>query len=795
MSYHFIGMGGIGMSALARVLLQQGQKVQGSDIRGGALLDQLKKEGAAVDLDQKGKMIQKGDTVVYSTDIKPDNQEMKKALSLQLPLLHRSELLHLLMRPQKPLLITGTHGKTTTSALLASVLLDGGMDPSFVIGGLLRSLNTNGRAGKGPYFVAEADESDGSFLKTRAYGAIVTNLEEEHLNHWKTLDDLRAAFAHFFAQAEESRALFWCCDDPELCRLLPKGVSYGFSEKSDWRISQFSSSQMGIKFDLTHQGRVYKAIELALLGRHNALNGAAVFALSLSLGVDEQAIRRAFLAFSGTQRRLEFIGSVQNIEVYDDYGHHPTEIAATLAALRGRIGERRLIALFQPHRYSRVRDLFESFLSCFSEADEVIMTDIYSAGETPIEGVSSASLYMRLREKLGAKVRFFPRQHLEAGTALLLRPGDSVITLGAGDITFAGKILLEKVEELKPMLTVGVLFGGESAEHDVSLLSACNVLRYLDPAIYRIRQFGVSRDGEWVSGEGAMERLRDKTPLDRKLSPELIRELQECDVCIPVFHGPRGEDGMMQGLLEALDLPYAGCDYRSSALCMHKAWTKQVAQMNGIPTAPFFEWTLAAWKERPEAILEAIERDLAFPVWIKPVHLGSSIGVKRAGSAAEAMEAAALAFSYDDTVIVEKEIVGRQIEFAMLGSDRVRIGAPGEVLNEGQFYDYKGKYGAAALPTRAPANLTPLEAETGIDLAKKVYRACGCAVLARIDFFFDEAGCYWLNEVNPFPGLTDSSLYPKMWDAAGMSWKEFCNELVVLALHRHRRAEVLKGSR
>lgn len=778
MSYHLIGMGGIGMSALARVLLQRGEKVKGSDIRSSALLEQLRAEGAAVDIGQKGALIREGDTVVYSTDIKPDNAEMKQAVSLGLPLLHRSDLLDRLMAPQKPLLVTGTHGKTTTTALLAAVLMEAGIDPSFVIGGMLSSHNTNGRAGKGPYFVAEADESDGSFLKTKAFGAIATNLEPEHLSYWKTMDALRSGFAQFCAQSE---TLVWCCDDPELCKLSPKGASYGFSEKADWRIARFSTTQKGVQFDLAG----YREIELFLFGKHNALNGAAVFALAVTLGVDEQAIRRAFKAFSGTGRRLEFFGSVQNIDVYDDYGHHPTEIRETLSALRSRVRERRLVVLFQPHRYSRVRDLFNEFLHCFAEADELFLTDIYAAGEAPIDGVTSEALYTRLVEKLGKKVRLFPRAQLDAHAAAFLRPGDAVVTFGAGDITFAGKILLEKIRELQPKLTVGVLFGGASAEHDVALMSARNVLRHLDPALYNIKPFGVSKDGEWLSGEGAYENLSQKKRPAQKFSPQLIEELSSCDVCIPVFHGPRGEDGMIQGLLETLGVPYAGCDYRSSALCMHKGWTKQIALMNGIPTAPFFEWPISFWKERPEALLERIE---TYPVWIKAVHLGSSIGVKRAASPAEALEAAALAFSFDDTVIVEKEIVGREIEFAMLGNDRVRVGAPGEILSKGQFYDYKGKYGAAAMPTKTPAALTSLEVETGIDLARRVYRACGCAVLARIDFFLDQSGFYWLNEVNPFPGLTDTSAYPKMWEAAGVGWRELCNEWIILALQRHRKA-------
>lgn len=789
-SYHFIGMGGIGMSALARVLLQQGKKVQGSDIRASTLLDALECEGAKVEIGQSGQMISEGDTVVYSSDIASDNVEMRRAMDLHLPLLHRSELLNALVGDQLPLLVTGTHGKTTSSALLASVLLEGGMDPSFVIGGLIRPMNTNGRAGRGPYFVAEADESDGSFLKTAAYASIVTNLEEEHLNYWKTPEKLFEAFREFFHNTKQCAV--WCIDDEGLRRLSPRGISYGFSDGADWQISRFCTTRTGLSFDLSHGKKSYRKIDLALYGRHNALNAAAVFVLALQLGVSEEAIRRAFLQFGGAARRLEWLGSAQQIDLYDDYGHHPSEIKATLSALRMRIRERRLVVLFQPHRYSRVRDLFEEFLNCFDEADELIMTDIYSAGEAPIEGICSASLYMRLREKLGAKVRFFSRQHLEHSCAAMLMPGDSVLTLGAGDITACGKILLEKIRELKPQLKVGVLFGGVSPEHNVSLMSAQNILNAIDRSIFSIQSFGVTKEGDWIVGDEAMEQLKKKLLPNRSRLGEVLERLKECDVCFPVFHGPQGEDGMIQGLLETLVLAYVGCDYRASAICMQKAWTKQMAMLHGIPTANFVDCSIAQWKENPDSVCERVKQ---FPVWVKPVHLGSSIGVSRVLDKEELQDALSRAFSLDDALIVEQEIVGRQIEFAVLGNDFLRVGEPGEILNHGEFYDYERKYGSSPLMTKTPADLSEIEREVGQDLAVRAYRACGCAGLARVDFFLDRSGHYWLNEINPMPGFTSISLYPKMWEAAGMSQQQLCSELIVLALHRRRHLASFAGTR
>ena len=375
--------------------------MKGSDIRQSPLLQTLEQEGATVQIGHSADFIEEGETVIYSTGIKEDNVEFIRARERGLNIFHRSDLLHELMRGKKPLLVSGTHGKTTTSALLSWVLMQAELDPSFAVGGLIRSLNTNGRAGQGEYFVAEADESDGSFLKTRAYAAIVTNLEDDHLDYWGSDSALDAAFQRFIDQAER---LFWCYDDPRLSLLRTKGTSYGFLEGADIPVSHFRQTQKGIVFDVGN----YAAVELALLGRHNALNGTAVFALSLRLGIAEETIRRAFRTFSGAGRRLEQRGEKHKVAVFDDYGHHPNEIRVTIKALRDHIRERRLVVVFQPHRYTRVRNLFEEFTSSFSDADEVIMTDIYSAGEAPIPGITSAALYSRMREKWGAKIHFFP---------------------------------------------------------------------------------------------------------------------------------------------------------------------------------------------------------------------------------------------------------------------------------------------------------------------------------------------------------------------------------------------------
>lgn len=441
-SLHFIGLGGIGMSALARVALQKGIRVEGSDVQSSALLEALQNEGAILKIGHRADNLTSPSAIVYTSAVKPENVEWLEGKRRSLPFLHRSELLDQLIGEQKSLLVTGTHGKTTTSTLLAAALKEGGFDPSFVLGGIHRQWNTNGGAGSGSYFVAEADESDGSFLKTHSFGAIVTNLEDEHLDYWKNGAALDLGFAQFFRQVKQPSHLFWCGDDERLRSLAPPGISYGFGADCELQIFTWEPTATGLLFTVGWNGRTYESIPLSLSGRHNALNGAAVFGLALSLGVEEALIRRAFQAFAGTKRRLEKKGDAAQVEVYDDYGHHPTEIRATLGALRSMIGRRRLVVVFQAHRYSRVRDLLEEFAQCFESADLVVMTEIYSAGEAPIPGITSALLHSKLKGAL-----FSPRATLEEEVVKLLQPGDVVLTIGAGDVTRASDSILEKLKK------------------------------------------------------------------------------------------------------------------------------------------------------------------------------------------------------------------------------------------------------------------------------------------------------------------------------------------------------------
>lgn len=780
-SYYLIGIGGIGMSALARILMQKGHKVFGSDLSKTSLIEELEKEGASVFIGHDEKNLQKDMVVVYSTDIQETNPELKKAKKENFSYFHRSEMLNLLAQEKKAILVTGTHGKTTTSSLLSWVLDQAKLKPSFALGGILRGLHRNAQEGSGPFFVMEADESDGSFLRTKAFGAIVTNCNLDHLNYWKTEKNLIEGFSQFFDQVISSSHLFWCFDDERLKMIASKGISYGFSQGADLQITKFSSTPSGIYFDLFFKEKQYEKLFLPLFGKHNALNAAAVFGLLISLGVEEEIIYKAFALFPGVKRRLEWKKRVQGVDFYDDYGHHPVEIKATLQALSDRIAEKRLVVVFQPHRFSRLKDQFVGFLSCFDLADELILTDLYTAGEKPIEGTSVEALYEELK-KYHPHVHWIKKEKLAEGVATLLHPLDVVLTIGAGDITHLGSFIMEEWAKRGKRCKVGLISGGRSAEHQVSLMSGKTLASWIDPTIYELKEFEIGLDGVWKEKGGALQ--------EEVISSSILKVLYELDVIIPALHGPYGEDGAIQGFFETLQIPYVGCSFSSGPLCMDKRWTKEQALFHGIPTAPFF---LLDAKEKIEEkpLMEKVQKEIGFPLWVKPLHLGSSIGVFRVDQEEELIEKVKKAFSFDDKILIEKHIEGRQIEFAVLGDKTLWVGPSCEIVSEGDFVDYEKKYGEKAFPYHIPAHISKNEEELGQELAKKVFSILGCQGLARVDFFLDDQGYYWLNEINPFPGCTLKSAFPQICKASGKKGEEVIDQLIAAAFYKHRKKQRL----
>ncbi len=442
-TYHFIGIGGIGMSALATILAQRGAQVTGSDLKDSSTVRALQNEGAQVMLGHsENNLPPLPARVTYSTAVSKDNPEYRRALKQNYPLFHRSELLAHLMLASRPLLVTGTHGKTTTSSLLAHLLVYAGLDPSYAVGGVVSSLKSNGKHGGGEYFVAEADESDGSFLNLTPFGAIVTNVGQDHMEYWKSEENIVKGFREFIEKVESKDHLFWCAEDENLVGINPKGSSYGFTSKADLHIKNYSQLGWNLSFDVTFEGKKYEEIKIPLIGDHNVLNAAAVFGLGLRLKISEEVIREAFLSFKGIGRRVERKGGYQGAFIFDDYAHHPTEIFVTLKAIKTALTRGRLIVAFQPHRYTRTKECLDQFSAAFQHADRVVLTEIYSAGEEPHEGVSNEKLFQTMRENCSVPVDFVTRNKLPSFFADFLIQEDVLITMGAGDITHVGPEIL-----------------------------------------------------------------------------------------------------------------------------------------------------------------------------------------------------------------------------------------------------------------------------------------------------------------------------------------------------------------
>ena len=456
---HFVGIGGSGMSGIAEVLLNLGYSVQGSDARANDVTARLQRLGAKVMIGHAAANIDGADVIVVSTAISRENPEVATALERRIPVVPRAQMLAELMRFRHAIAVAGTHGKTTTTSLVASVLAEGGEDPTFVIGGRLKSADANARLGAGRYLVAEADESDASFLHLQPMMAVVTNIDNDHLGtHGGDFQKLRQSFVEFLHNLPFYGLAVLCIDDPELRSLLPEIgrpiVTYGVSPEADVRAVDIERQGLRTRFSVLRPGHAEPLdITVNLPGLHNVLNSLATIAVATELSIPDVAIQRALLQFQGIDRRLQHIGEVPvadgAVTVVDDYGHHPTEIAATLDALRQAFVGRRIVLVFQPHRYTRTRDLLDDFARVLSTADALLVTEVYAAGEAPIEGADTRAICRAVRSRGKVEPVLVPHVD-EIATALrdLLRPGDVVAMMGAGTISGAAHDLPAKLAAL-----------------------------------------------------------------------------------------------------------------------------------------------------------------------------------------------------------------------------------------------------------------------------------------------------------------------------------------------------------
>jgi len=451
---HFVGIGGIGMSGIAELLLNLGYKVSGSDLRSSEITRRLESLGGTVYQGHQAAGVANADVVVASSAIGDNNPEILAARDEHIPVIQRAEMLAELMRLKKyGIAIAGSHGKTSTTSLVAAILAEAGLDPTVVVGGKVDHLGgSNARLGEGEFLVAEADESDGSFLKLSPVIEVVTNIDLEHLDYYRDLDHIKETFLEFIGKIPFYGAAILCLDDDNIAGLLPeiqcRIITYGLTEQADLYATKINVQGRRSEFTVYYRGKELGRIRRNSPGRHTIYNSLAAIAVALELEIEFAVIAEALACFKGVQRRLQVKGDRQGILVVDDYGHHPTEIRATLDAVRDGWPDRRLVVAFQPHRYTRTMGLFDEFTTAFHRADVLVLTDIYAAGEKPIKGVNSKTLLEAIKQH-GQRRAYYHSDLATLSEYLLesIREGDLVLTLGAGDIVRVGEQLLDLLEQ------------------------------------------------------------------------------------------------------------------------------------------------------------------------------------------------------------------------------------------------------------------------------------------------------------------------------------------------------------
>jgi UDP-N-acetylmuramate--alanine ligase len=450
---HFVGIGGIGMSGIAEVLLNLGFQVTGSDLKSTSVTERLSKLGAFISIGHQQGNIEGADVVVVSSAVKDNNCELQAAIQQGIPVIPRAEMLAELMRMKFSIAVAGSHGKTTTTSMLAVILDKAGLDPTIVLGGRLDTLGSNARLGKGEFLVAEADESDRSFLKLFPTIAIITNIDREHLDYYRDLEDIQEAFVAFTNKVPFYGTAILCLDEPNIQSILPKikrkRLTYGLSSQADLTADEIKLDAFKAKFAVAFKGKNLGEVNLQVPGIHTIYNSLAAIEASLDIGIGFPLIKEALEEFKGADRRMQKKGEIDSILVIDDYGHHPTEIQATLSALR-KGWNRRIIAVFQPHRYTRTKFLHQDFGRSFYDSDVVIVTEIYAAGESPINGVKGELIADEIKA-FGHKNVIFIENFEDVAPRLLkiAEPGDIIVTLGAGNIWQVGETFLKLLKDTK----------------------------------------------------------------------------------------------------------------------------------------------------------------------------------------------------------------------------------------------------------------------------------------------------------------------------------------------------------
>jgi len=777
--FHLIGIGGAGMSALARWLLSRGSQVSGSDWMDSPTLQNLQARGARVYPSHHATHLGDATWIVISDAIHPDNPEVLEAQQRGLPLWRRSQLLGWMLRGHRVIAVTGTHGKTTTTGIIARILEEAELDPLVLIGGdlpeALPPWQGNLRLGAGAWAVVEACEAYESYLDLEPEIAVLTNIEPDHLDYHGTIENLYRSFVKFLTRIKPGGICFFGDDPSKLSdqsgtsgSLEPRTLSaefrnYGFGESNQLRATLVRQDAGGTVFAVgTEPEQTTFALSPTLPGEHNVLNALAAVGVAQMLGIDPETIQRALDGFQGVKRRMEITGEIAGITLIDDYAHHPTEISATINALRQRYPNRRLIITFQPHLYSRTRDQLQGFIGSLCASDVVIITDIYPAREDPIPGVSAALIAEGLLEKGHPAVYYVPVKSQVPYLLLRIAERDDVLVMmGAGDVDWVARETLKRIEmrAIRQRLRVAVLFGGDSSEREVSILSGRRVLEALDPEEY---------------DAFAVDPAQLTSKPDRLGLVDLLTTIQP-DVAFIALHGRHGEDGAVQGLLELAGIPYTGSGMLASALAMNKRAAKIVMQAAGLKTPAGI-----LIEHHDTKAVERVREMFELPLIVKPNEGGSTLGLSKVYDWAELTRALARAFVYDHAVLIEQMIQGTEISVPVLGN-RNPVALPiVEIVPQSGFYDFEAKYVPGATEEIVPARLSEEQTNRARQAAVTAHQAIGCRGLSRVDMIVQNEDIYVL-EVNTVPGLTPTSLFPRSAQAAGIEFQELIERLIELA--------------
>lgn len=768
-SYHFIGVGGAGMSAIAYVLLKKGYRVSGSDLHASEATARLSSCGAAIFMGHAAANLYDVGAVVLSSAIRPDNPELIEARLRGLPIYHRADVLAALLNQCDGIAVAGSHGKTTTTSMIAYLLEKAGLDPNVLIGGDLEAIGGNAKVGESSYLVAEADESDGSFLKFTPQIAVVTNIENDHMDHYGNETEIRKAFVQFINQVKPGGFAVLGLDSPAVKMVVAKiktpYISYALNGDAEYTARNIVTRGTETTFEVWRWGELQGTMSIGVPGRHNVMNCLACVAVGIYLGITFGQIASIMPGFGGAKRRFQTKGKESGIWVVDDYGHHPTEVLTTLhgakAATTGRV-----VCVFQPHRFSRTQLLAHEFGTAFSPADVLVLTDIYSAGEDPIEGISGETIVREVQRQTGQLVYYCPdAAALEECILPLLRSGDLLITMGAGNIFQTGERIVERLTKKSleainmQRKKIGVVMGGPSAEREVSMNTGNAIVAALREKDYDV--VGIDLD-----------------------PPRFVEQLREngVEIVFNAIHGLFGEDGRLQGALELLGIPYTGSGVLASAVAMDKGMSKRLFVSTNIPT-PRYQLLKRDQGMGPDVLQQVLD-EFEPPFVVKPSTQGSTIGLTIVQEAEELAAALEKAFSYDTEVLVEEFIDGTELTVGILGGSSPEALPVIEIVPYSGVYDYHAKYTKGATEYFVPARIDAETARLTKEVAIEAFKILGCSGVARVDVRLDPSNHPYVLEVNTIPGMTGTSLVPKAAAAAGMSFPELCERILLMTSGR-----------